>query len=176
MKKLNKSFRLFEVVVVNKDNSQTKMKFFDALNMASELGLDLVQMNDANKQGPIICKFMDYGKTIYEQEKKERESRSKQKEILLKEVQFSPNIASNDLNVKINRIKSFLEDGNKVKVSMDFRGRMATRKEIGKKVLENILENVKCTVEKEIINEKNIQLILSTERQKTASSQTREQQ
>jgi translation initiation factor IF-3 len=170
MKKLNRSFRIFEVVVINKDNSQTKMKFFDALNMASELGLDLVQMNDSSKQGPVICKFIDYGKTLYEQEKKEKEAKAKQKEIILKEVQFSPNIASNDLNVKINKIKSFLEDGNKVKVSMDFRGRMATRKDIGKKVLENILESIRCTVEKEIINEKNIQLILSTERQKAPLS------
>jgi translation initiation factor IF-3 len=134
--------------------------------MASDLGLDLVQMNDSSKTGPVVCKFIDYGKTIYDLEKKQKESKAKQKEILLKEVQFSPNIAKNDLDVKINRIKSFLEEGNKVKVSMDFRGRLAHRKEIGRRVLDSILENVKCMVEKEIVNEKNIQLILCTEKHK----------
>ena len=169
MKKLNRTFRIFEVVIINKDNSQSKMKFFDALNMASDLGLDLVQMNDSSKSGPVVCKFIDYGKTIYDQEKKQKESKAKQKEISLKEVQFSPNIAKNDFDVKVNKIKSFLEDGNKVKVSMDFRGRLAFRKEIGKKVLDSILENVQCVLEKEIVNDKNIQLILCSEKQKQAN-------
>ena len=105
-----------------------------ALDMAYDKKLDLVLMSPNAK--PPVTRIMDYGKFKYDQEKKEKENRKKQKNIQLKETRFSLNIEDNDLQTKANQSKKFLDNGDKVKVSIRFRGRELGRKEPGYELME----------------------------------------
>ena len=120
----------------------------DAMKLAREAELDLVKIAPTAK--PPVCKIVDYGKYRYEQMRKEKEAKKKQKTIDIKEVRFSPNIDTNDLNTKINQARKFLSKGDKVKVSIRFRGRELAHTEIGIDILNNFaaqLEDV-AVVEK----------------------------
>ncbi len=110
----------------------------DAKKAADKAGLDLVVV--AKDSNPPVCKILDYGKYKYEQQKKKAESKKKQKTIDLKEVQIRPFIGENDLMVKCKAIKRFIEAGNKVKLVMRFRGREMSRQDIGKEVINKVLE------------------------------------
>ncbi len=112
-----------------------------ALDLAFERNLDLVKV--APNAKPPVCRIMDYGKYKYEQAKKEKEARRNQKTISVKEVRLSPNIEEHDLNVKARQATRFLEDGDKVKVSVRFRGREMGHTAIGKEVLNNFAELTK---------------------------------
>jgi len=92
---------------------------------------------------PPVARIMDYGKYKFELQKKDREARKKQKTISLKEVRLSPTIEANDFNTKLNNARKFLAKGDKVKVSLRFKGRAITHKEIGKKVLDRVAEETK---------------------------------
>jgi translation initiation factor IF-3 len=108
----------------------------DALRLAEEVGLDLVEISpNAN---PPVCKIMDFGKYKYEQQKKAVEAKKKQKVIEVKEVKFRPNIDKHDYDVKMRNVTRFLEDGDKVKVTLRFRGREMAHQELGREVLERI--------------------------------------
>ena len=108
----------------------------DAMRMAEEVGLDLVEISpNAN---PPVCKIMDFGKFKYEQQKKANEARKKQKIIEIKEVKFRPNIDTHDYDVKMRNVTRFLEDGDKVKVTLRFRGREMAHQDLGRDVLERI--------------------------------------
>lgn len=157
MKKLNKSNKLHDVVIINDDKSQTKMKFYDALQEAESKGLDLVQMNTTNN--PAVCKFMNYGKMMYDLSKKDKQNKSQ--EVLLKEVQLSPRISDHDLIHKIKSINSFLEKKNKVKVIMFFKGRMSTHKDVGMSIMKKVQAQVKGTIEKQQEEAKNISIIFT---------------
>lgn len=109
--------------------------------MADEKNLDLVLMSPNAK--PPVCKIMDYGKYRYDTIKKNKEAKKNQKTITLKEVRLSPNIEEHDLNVRANQANKFLSEGNKVKVSIRFRGRELGRTEMGFSVMENFLALVK---------------------------------
>ena len=109
-----------------------------ALQKAEESGEDLVLI--APTANPPVCKIIDYGKYRYEIARKDKEAKKKQKVIEVKEVRLSPNIDTNDLNTKVGAARKFLEKGNKVKVSIRFKGRMITHKEIGAKVLAEFAE------------------------------------
>ena len=120
----------------------------EALVLADEAGVDLVKI--APSAQPPVCKLIDYGKYRYEQQRKEKEAKKKQKVIDIKEVRFSPNIDTNDLNTKINSARKFLEKGNKVKVSMRFRGREMAHIDSSRHILDDFakaLEDV-ASVEK----------------------------
>lgn len=106
--------------------------------MAEEKDLDLVLISPTAK--PPVCKIMDYGKYKYDTMKKQKEAKKNQKTITLKEVRLSPNIEEHDLNVKATQAKKFLEQGNKVKVSIRFRGRELGRTEVGFGVMDEFLE------------------------------------
>jgi len=111
-----------------------------ALAMAKEKGLDLVEVSpNAN---PPVCKLIDYGKYKYETERKNRESKKKQKQVRLKEIRMQPKIESHDLAFKTKHILDFLEEGNKVKVTIRFRGRELAHTEIGRDVLLKVLANL----------------------------------
>ncbi len=113
----------------------------DAQVMANNKNLDLVKISpNAN---PPVCKIMDYGKYKYEQSRKEKESKKKQKVITVKEVRLRPGIEQNDLNTKANQAKKFLKKGDKVKVELRFRGRELGHKDLGKQVMINFIELVK---------------------------------
>jgi translation initiation factor IF-3 len=125
----------------------------EALKIAFERGYDLVEISpDAN---PPVCKVMDYGKYKFEKTKKEKEARKKQKQhqVDIKELKIRPKIDEHDYNVKIKHIKRFLEDGDKVKITIRYKGREMMYQEHGINLLRKILEDVKdyCVVEKEII-------------------------
>lgn len=99
---------------------------------------------------PPVCRIMDFGKFIYEQSKKEKEAKKKQKIVNIKEIRFSPNIEEHDIGIKANNARKFLVDGDKVKVTVRFRGREADYSHIGAKILEKFLAKVEevCIVEK----------------------------
>lgn len=112
-----------------------------AMQMADEAGLDLVEISpNAN---PPVCKIMDFGKFKYEQQKRESEARKKQKIIEVKEVKFRPNTDTHDYDVKMRNVFKFLDNGDKVKVTLRFRGREMAHQNLGRKLLERVAEDVK---------------------------------
>ncbi|MBY0281165.1 MAG: translation initiation factor IF-3 [Alphaproteobacteria bacterium] len=111
----------------------------EALALAVQAGLDLVEVSP-NAEPP-VCKILDYGKFKYEQQKKKAEAKKKQKIIEVKEIQMRPMIDDNDLEIKCRAIKRFLEDGDKVKISMRFRGREMSHQEIGMGILLKVKQD-----------------------------------
>ncbi len=112
-----------------------------AMQMATDAGLDLVEISpNAN---PPVCKIMDYGKFKYEQQKRESEARKKQKTIEVKEVKFRPNTDTHDYGVKMRNVVKFLENGDKVKVTLRFRGREMAHQNLGRELLERVAEDIK---------------------------------
>lgn len=109
--------------------------------MARERDLDLVEIAPTAK--PPVCKVMNYGKFLFQQKKKSNEAKKKQKVITVKEVQFRPRIDEHDFNFKRNNVVRFLEDGAKVKASVRFRGREMAHMELGKAVLDRLIEEIK---------------------------------
>ena len=119
---INEQIRDREVRVISEAGEQLGiMSAREAMKLAEEAQLDLVKI--APKAQPPVCKIIDYGKYKYELARKEKEARKKQKTVEVKEVRLSPNIDTNDLNTKVNNAKKFLTKGNKVKVTLRFRGR-----------------------------------------------------
>jgi translation initiation factor IF-3 len=112
----------------------------EALEKADEFGLDLVEI--AAAADPPVCKILDYGKYKYEQQKKAAEARKKQKTIDVKEIKIRPSIEDHDYGVKLRNARRFLEDGDKVKVTMRFRGREMAHQELGMQVLEKFRDDL----------------------------------
>lgn len=108
--------------------------------MAQEVGLDVVEISPNAK--PPVCKIMDLGKFKYETQKKAAEARKKQKVIEVKEVKFRPNIDTHDYEVKMRNVNRFLEDGDKVKITMRYRGREMAHQEIGRDLLKKIAVDI----------------------------------
>ena len=139
----------------------------DALRLAEEKHLDLVEV--APKARPPVCRIMDFGKYRYEQQKREKEVRKKQKIITIKEVKLRPNIEQHDFEVKLKNAQRFIEEGNKVKVTIMFRGRELSHPELGSEVLTKLAEALKDTVSVERpakLEGKNMTMILSPKAQK----------
>lgn len=132
------------------------------MKIAEEKELDLVMISpNAN---PPVCKIMDFGKFIYEQSKKEKEAKKKQKIVNIKEIRFSPTIEEHDIEIKANNARKFLVDGDKVKVTVRFRGREADYSHIGARILEKFLAKLEdvCTVEKPAkLEGKNMTMVLA---------------
>jgi translation initiation factor IF-3 len=112
-----------------------------AMQLAEEAGLDLVEISP--NAVPPVCKIMDFGKFKYETQKKEAEARKKQKIIEIKEVKFRPNTDTHDYEVKMRNVIRFLEDGDKVKVTLRFRGREMAHQDLGRVLLDRVAEDVK---------------------------------
>ena len=112
----------------------------EALSKAREADLDLVKI--APNAKPPVCKIIDYGKFRYEQERREKEARKKQKITEVKEIRLSPNIDVNDLNTKANQARKFITKGDKVKVSLRFRGREMAHVNVGKQILDSFYEKL----------------------------------
>ena len=139
---INEEIRDREVRVVDQNGEQLGvMSGRDALALAEERQLDLVKI--APQARPPVCKLMDYGKYRFEQSKKEREFRKNQKVITVKEVRLSATIEDHDIDVKFKNAVKFLKDGNKVKVTIRFRGRQITHSEIGRQVMTEFAERIK---------------------------------
>ena len=113
---------------------------FEALKMAREKNLDLVEISPTAQ--PPVCRIMDYGKFLYQQEKKEREAKKHQKTITVKEVKFRINVDDHDYDTKKNHVLRFLDEGDKVKATIFFRGREMTRTGLGRQILERLIKDI----------------------------------
>ena len=139
---INEQIRDKEVRLIGEDGEQLGIvQVKDALRMAQEAELDLVKIAPTAK--PPVCKIIDYGKYRYELARKEKEARKKQKVIEIKEVRLSPNIDTNDLNTKVGAARKFLEKGDKVKVTLRFRGREMAHMYKSKYILDDFAESLK---------------------------------
>jgi translation initiation factor IF-3 len=134
---VNEAIRAREVRLIGPDGTQLGVvPIREALRIAEEANLDLVNVAPTAK--PPVCRIMDYGKFKYEQAKKEKEARRNQKTIEIKEVRFSSTIEEHDFQTKLRNVRKFLEDEDKVKCTIRFRGREITHSEIGQNVLERL--------------------------------------
>ena len=136
---INEQIRDPEVRVIGQNNEQLGvMNIAEAMKLAEEAGVDLVKI--APNAEPPVCRIIDYGKFRYEQSRKEKEARKKQKVIEIKEIRMSPNIDTNDLNTKIAAARKFLEKGDRVKVTLRFRGREMAHMNNSKYILDDFAE------------------------------------
>ena len=136
---VNDGIRARELRLIDQNGDQLGVKSkAEALQIAERANLDVVLV--APNAKPPVARIMDYGKFRFEQQKKDREARKKQKVINIKEVRLSPTIDVNDFNTKLRNARKFLEKGDKVKASIRFKGRAITHKEIGQKVLDRLAE------------------------------------
>ncbi len=146
---INEQIRDKEVRLIGEDGSQLGIvSTREAMRMAEEAGLDLVKIAPTAK--PPVCKIVDYGKFKYEQIRKEKEAKKKQRVIEIKEIRLSPNIDTNDLNTKINAARKFISKGDKVKVTLRFRGREIAHMNNSRHILDDFAESLSdiSTVEK----------------------------
>ena len=136
---INEQIRDKEVRVISESGEQLGvMSAKEAMKLAEEAGVDLIKIAPTAK--PPVCKIMDFGKYRYEQARREKEAKKKQKTIEVKEVRLSPNIDTNDLNTKVNMARKFLTKGDKVKVTLRFRGRELAHVNTSKAILDEFAE------------------------------------
>lgn len=136
--RVNEAIRAREVQVIGPDGKNLGiMRTIEAIQLARSMGLDLVEVSP--NSNPPVAKIMDYGKYLYEQKKKMKEAKKNQKAVETKEIQLSPNIDKHDLEVKIKKARELLEDGNKVRFRLIFKGRQIVHPEIAKNVLESVI-------------------------------------
>jgi len=161
--RINEEIRSREIRLIGDTGEQLGiMSPKEALQIALGKGLDLVEISAAAK--PPVCKIMDIGKFKYESSKRDREARKKQRIISVKEVKYRPNIEDHDFEVKTKNAIRFLEDGDKVKVTIMFRGRELSHPELGREILTRVAATVKdvANVEKDPkLEGKNMTMILS---------------
>ena len=139
--RINEQIRVREVRLIREDGEQQEIiSTLEALGIAKEQGLDLVEV--APNAAPPVVKIMDYGKFKFENEKKVRDSKKKQKLIKLKEIRMQPKIDDHDLDFKSKHVREFLGEGNKVKVTVRFRGREMAHTELGLDVLKDVLARI----------------------------------
>ncbi len=162
--RINEEIRAREIRVVGEDNEQLGiMSVRDALALAEEKDLDLVEVAPNGK--PPVCRIMNYGKYRYEQQKREKEAKKKQKVITLKEVKLRPHIEDHDFYVKMKNAQKFLGEGNKVKVTIMFRGRELSHPELGQNVLIRFakeLEDLAIVEKAAKLEGKNMTMILAS--------------
>lgn len=136
---MNEMIRVRQVRLIGPDGRQLGIvPTEEALRRAYELDLDLVEI--APKENPPVCKIMDYGKYLYELKKKEKEAKKHQAVTQLKEIRLTARIGEHDYQVKLRRIREFLEQGHRVRVSLRFRGREITHKELGERIMQRIVD------------------------------------
>ncbi len=161
--RINNRIRAREVRLIGEDGSQVGIVSTDeALQRAETANLDLVEV--APNASPPVCRLMDYGKFRYEQSKKEREARRHQKQVELKEVRLRPKTDSHDLEVKANQARRFLNAGDKVKFTVRFRGREMAHTNIGREILEELIEKLRdiATVEqKPLLESRALSLVVA---------------
>lgn len=141
----------------------------DALRLADERGLDLVEV--AAQAAPPVCRIMDYGKYKYQQSKRAKESKKHQHTVTVKEVKYRPKIDDHDFDYKTNHVREFLKEGNKVKVTIMFRGREMAHPEFGQQILARVIDSVKDLSADQIdptrtrLEGRNMSIVLSPSKQ-----------
>lgn len=160
---INEQIRANKVQLIDENGEKRgAVSFTEALDLAYEKKLDLVMVSP-NPEMP-VCKIMNYGKYKFEQAKKEKEARKKQKTFELKEIRITPNIDTHDFEFKAKNARKFLEDGNKVKITLKFRGREMNYIKLGESVLQKFitdLEDISIPEKKPILEGKNMFIILA---------------
>lgn len=142
--RVNEEIRIPQVRLIDQDGEmQGVLTAREAMQRAFAVGLDLVEISP--NADPPVCKILDFGKFKYEQQKKRNEAKKKQKVIEIKEIKVRPNIDENDYQVKMRAMKSFIDEGDKVKVTLRFRGREMAHQDIGVRVLERIRAEMDVT-------------------------------
>ena len=163
---INGQIRDKEIRVIGENGDQLGiMSPKEAMKLAQEADLDLVKI--APKAQPPVCKIIDYGKYRYELARKEKEAKKKQKTVEVKEVRLSPNIETNDLNTKVNNAKKFISKGNKVKVTLRFRGREMAHVQQSKHILDDfakMLEDVAVVEKAAKLEGRNMSMVLTEKR------------
>ncbi len=141
--RVNEEIRVPQVRLIDQDGEMLGvMSAREALSRAYAVGLDLLEISP--NADPPVCKILDFGKFKYEQQKKRNEAKKKQKIVEIKEVKVRPNIDENDYQVKMRAMKSFIDEGDKVKVTLRFRGREMAHQDIGVRVLERIRDELEA--------------------------------
>ena len=162
---INEQIRIKEVQVIDENGAKLGvMNTKEAVKIAYEKNLDLVLV--APNGNPPVCKIMNYGKYKFEQAKKEKEARKKQKTFEVKEIRLTPNTEEHDFNFKIKNAKKFLKDGNKVKVTVRFKGRELNYAKQGEDILNKFVEELQEVAvpdKKPLLEGKNMFIILSNE-------------
>jgi len=162
----NERIRAREVRLIGPDGSQVGIRpTADALVLARELDLDLVEV--APLANPPVCRIMDYGKFRYEEAQKAKESRKKTTHVTVKEVKFRPKIGKGDFDTKVRHMRDFLEDGHKVKVTLQFRGREVAHPELGARILDAALEQLGALAKVETqarLEGRNMTMVLSPDK------------
>lgn len=160
--------------VIGPDGSQVGIKpLQDALALAQEIDLDLVEV--APLANPPVCRIMDYGKYRYEEAQRAREARRKTAHVTVKEVKFRPKIGRGDLDTKVRHVQEFLEEGHKVKVTLQFRGREMAHPELGSKILDEVIEKVGAVGKVETqarLDGRNMTLVLVPDKKPTKKPST----
>lgn len=149
--RINENIKAKQVRLIDANNENRGVVSIDeALAIAEEEGLDLIEISP--QANPPVCKVLDFGKYRYEQQKKKNEAKKNQKVVEIKEIKLRPMIEAHDYEVKLKQAKKFLEQGNKVKLTMRFKGRELSANDKGKQVLARILEDLDdvCKVDSEI--------------------------
>ena len=163
---INEQIRDREIRLIGADGEQLGiMSAREAMKIAQEAELDLVKIAPTAK--PPVCKIIDYGKYKYEQTRKEKEARKKQKTVEIKEVRLSPNIDTNDLNTKVNNAKKFISKGNKVKVTLRFRGREMAHVQQSRHILDDfakMLEDMAVVEKAPMLEGRNMSMVLTEKR------------
>lgn len=166
--RINEAINVDEVLIITTEgDSKGPCSISQAIQMARDMGLDLVEVSPNAK--PPVCKILDYGKFRYNQSKKQRGSVKKKQ--TLKEIRMQPKISDHDIKFKTNHVKSFLEEGNKVKVTIRFRGREFAHTELGAVTLNHLLELLTCpyTLDKPPTMEgRTMSMLLSPSTKKTS--------
>ncbi len=163
---INGQIRDREIRLIGENGEQLGiMSSKEAMRLAQEADLDLVKV--APKAQPPVCKIIDYGKYRYELARKEKEAKKKQKTVEIKEVRLSPNIDTNDLNTKVNSAKKFIGKGNKVKVTLRFRGREMAHVQQSRHILDDFAKQLAdvASIEKQPkLEGRNMSMVLTEKR------------
>ncbi|HEX9099671.1 MAG TPA: translation initiation factor IF-3 [Candidatus Dormibacteraeota bacterium] len=173
---MNDQIRSSEVRLIDDQNNQLGVVSLDAaLRIASEKGLDLVEV--APQASPPVARLMDYGRFKFETIKREKDQRRKQNVIKLKEMKLRPKVAEHDFQTKFKGLKQFLEAGEKVKVTIMFRGREMVHQDIGRRILDRVADDARpfAVVERQpLLEGKNLFMILAPSRQAGAAGAAKE--
>ena len=169
--RINDRIRAREVRLVSADGEQIGIKPLpEALATARQLGLDLVEV--ADQANPPVCRIMDFGKWKYENAQRAKDSRKKSTNIVVKEMKYRPKIGVGDFDTKTRKVKGFLEEGHKVKLTIMFRGREVQHPELGRKILDNVAEVVEDIAKVEAyprLDGRNMTMVLGPDKQALAA-------
>ena len=175
--RVNERIRVSQVRVIAEDGAQLGvLSPIDALRMAREQGLDLVEV--APNETPPVCRILDFNKFRYEEQRREREAKKKHHVAKLKEVKFKPHIEEHDYQVKLRKLRDFLLRGDQAKVTMVYRGRELAHTELGKKILDRLTEDLKSVSRVErtpLLDGRFMTMVFGADRQKIKQAERQAQ-